>query len=89
MDEDKERKLNAELGAVLYATHKINDKQNVVGGVDQSVNVMAYAQPKAGSYKYTRPDTGEEIIVQPGDRMYSSAGMLATEFFDGEKWCGL
>jgi hypothetical protein len=42
--------------------------------------------PKGGSYRYTRPDTGEVIIVQPGDVMFSACCMLAEEYFNGKEW---
>lgn len=76
------------MSLVLYATHKLNDANTIQGGVAQ-IDIMAYANPKAGSYRYVRGDTGEQVIVQPGERMYSSASMVADEYFDGTKWINM
>lgn len=78
-----------EIGYVLNAAHKINDHNNIVGGVDTNVDLINLANTKAGSYKYTRPDTGEIVIVPPGDPMWSTASTMSTEYFDGESWINL
>jgi hypothetical protein len=86
MSDDREKELAAQMGAVMYAAHKINDRNNVHGGVDNSVDLFAMIAPKGGSYKYVRPDTKEEVIVQPGSPMYSATMMLAEEYYNGEQW---
>lgn len=86
MASDQEKEAAAQLGAVMYAAHKINDHHQIEGGVSKDVNLFAMIDPKGGSYRYARPDTGEVLIVQPGDRMYSASMLLAEEWFDGKEW---
>lgn len=78
----------AELGAVAYAAHKLADNATQAGGVAQ-IDILAITAPKPGAYRYTRPDTGEVLVVNPGERMYSTASMLATEMFNGKEWINL
>lgn len=40
---------------------------------------------KAGALRY-RNDQGEWIVAQPGGLLYSTASMLAQQFWDGEQW---
>ena len=85
-EKDPMEKCAAELGAVAYAIHKMNDHHVIQGGVDTSFKIMSIANPKGGSVRYTRPDTKEVIVVEPGDRMFATATMLAEEYFNGERW---
>lgn len=89
MNKDNNQKFLQELGAIQYAAHKLHDHNAVKDGVNTDVNLFGIISPKAGSFKYIRPDTGEEVVVPPGHPMYSSAGMLATHAYDGEKWVDL
>mgnify|MGYP000558966410 CR=1 FL=1 len=40
---------------------------------------------KSGSLRW-RDGTGRVFVSQPGDRLYSTAQFLATEWFDGQEW---
>lgn len=42
--------------------------------------------PRIGSLRYKRADTGEWVIVQPNEMLFSTATFLATEWFNGEEW---
>ncbi len=76
----------AQLGAVLYAVHQIRDRAQIKDGCDSSLDLVAMAAPKAGSVRYTRINTGEVVMAQPRDAMYSTACMLAEAWFNSEKW---
>ena len=86
MKDDEIEKFAVETGAMLYAIHKHQDAINIEAGVNTSVNLIAMCAPKGGSFKYIRPDTGEEVIVEPGQTMYSTASMLATHYYNGKEW---
>lgn len=88
MNDDEEKQIRS-LSQVAYAAHKLNDANVIQGGVDTSFDIMNTVSPKAGSYKYRRPDTNEIIVVAPGETMYSVASMFAFEQFDGENWVNL
>lgn len=83
---DEPTESDKSLGLVIYAVHQLNDHRVLKDGCDTGFDIMSLANPKAGSVKYTRMNTGETVIVQPGDQMYSTATMLAEEYFDGVIW---
>lgn len=89
---DKDDELPKPLAGIAHiamAIHKMNDHSVIQGGVDTSFNIMSIAAPRAGSMRYTRPDTQEVVVVEPGDRMWSTGTMFATEQFDGENWISM
>lgn len=84
MEEDERRA--KEVGAVMYAAHQLTDRASIIDGVDKRANIIGMIAPKAGAVKYTRPNTGECVIVEPRDPMFSTAVMMAEEYWTGEKW---
>ena len=42
--------------------------------------------PRGGALRYQREDTGEWVVANPRDPLYSTVTMCATEYWDGEAW---
>lgn len=69
--------LDKEVSLVAFAAHKLDENSKVVGGVNYAVDLIALSKPKGGSFKCTNPS---------GEKLYSTAGLTATEYFNGEEW---
>lgn len=41
---------------------------------------------RAGSLRYTNPETKESTVYQPGDPLFSTAVMIAQEYWKNGKW---
>lgn len=42
--------------------------------------------PRPSAVRVKNKDTGEWQMTNPNDPLYSTASMIAEEFWDGEKW---
>lgn len=82
-DEEKtdDQKLR-EVGLVMKLAYTFKDREN------ELPDLVALANPKHGTLKYKRGDSGEELYAAPGERFYSTAMMTAFEYYNSEtnKW---